>query len=364
MNNTILLRLLFLIFVIIVAGFFIYENEKSSKHIEKFEDQDGFENILDRVDDNDLQTTSNLTTISSNVHTMDQLYKRRDRGANNHYRSDKSQHRGDSNLLVFNGSNDFIYNASNNMTQDTISKRPLGNNVSTMYNNDQQAHKIDTNSEYKFYDNIIKTYRDTLHRVPNVDELQDAASKISNDADINQLKKQLVDSEEYNEYNANKDTEFSSVTKLGTDGHKQMKIKELYKEIFNKEITFEILDFYMKQLAKHNEDFEQIKKIMEGVFTEQSAFSSTVTDEHNALSYVTNQRNLNSLKYSCDRLSYNKQYTESNLEKKYDDLVLLPGQEWSVPQKHPPVCIAASKCEVRESTDQTALIGTLLNELY
>lgn len=40
------------------------------------------------------------------------------------------------------------------------------------------------------------------------------------------------------------------------------------------------------------------------------------------------------------------------------DMVLLPGQRWDIPQKRPPVCY--SSCRVQPLVEQTALIGTLL----
>jgi hypothetical protein len=42
-------------------------------------------------------------------------------------------------------------------------------------------------------------------------------------------------------------------------------------------------------------------------------------------------------------------------------MVLLPGQEWSVPQKHPPVCYG-NKGNYNPTIEQTALIGTLLGD--
>lgn len=349
MNNTIILRLLFLIFVVVVAGFFIYENEKSSRqHIENFEEQDidNFDHFLKKVDEEDKDDHRMMGFSSCNIHRIDNIDHRRRMNSSNN--------------LSDMGSNNYRKNYASQ--KHPVVQRTLGNNVSQQHI-ENKDHNIESRPEYKFYDAIIKVYRDTLCRIPNVDELQEAASKINYSEDLDQLKKQLAASEEYNHCHVNDDTEYSSASNIGTDGYKQMTIKNLYRQIFDKEITFEILEFYMKKLERHDDNFEKIREIMEGVFTEQNAFSSIITDEQNALSYITNQRNLNALKYSCERMTQNKNYTESNLRKKYDDLVLIPGQEWSVPQKHPPICIATTPCEVRASTDQTALIGTLLDDL-
>ena len=77
-------------------------------------------------------------------------------------------------------------------------------------------------------------------------------------------------------------------------------------------------------------------------------------NEETMLSSLQEKRNLDKLKYHCE---LSKSYSNVN-----DDLKLLPGQEWSVPQKRTPVC-TSQNCEINNSLSQSALIGTLLNEV-
>ena len=61
-----------------------------------------------------------------------------------------------------------------------------------------------------------------------------------------------------------------------------------------------------------------------------------------------------------------RQNDESCLEKewrrdKYKDLVLIPGLEWSVPLRRTPLCTVQRPVEPCPLTDQTSLIGTLLD---
>jgi hypothetical protein len=65
-------------------------------------------------------------------------------------------------------------------------------------------------------------------------------------------------------------------------------------------------------------------------------------------------RNREELKGICRR---NKRFEAYH----YEDLNILPGQEWSIPQKHPPVCVGGNS-KYSPSIDQTALIGTLLGD--
>ena len=73
-----------------------------------------------------------------------------------------------------------------------------------------------------------------------------------------------------------------------------------------------------------------------------------------SLADTVNDRNRDELKNICQR---NKTFSKYH----HENMVLLPGQEWSVPQKHPPVCYG-SKGNYSPLIDQTALIGTLLGE--
>lgn len=69
---------------------------------------------------------------------------------------------------------------------------------------------------------------------------------------------------------------------------------------------------------------------------------------------AVNDRNRDELKNICER---NKTFSKYH----YEDMVLVPGQEWTIPQKHPPVCYG-SKGKYQPRIEQTALIGTLLDD--
>lgn len=76
-------------------------------------------------------------------------------------------------------------------------------------------------------------------------------------------------------------------------------------------------------------------------------------DEH-VLSKLISERNLQKLKYTC--LRSKEKY--ANLD---ENMVLLPEQQWSVPQKQPEVCRMSGEFNYKPSIEQTALIGTLLD---
>ena len=77
-------------------------------------------------------------------------------------------------------------------------------------------------------------------------------------------------------------------------------------------------------------------------------------DEH-VLAKIINERNLAQLKYDCLR-GTSKQAGVS------DNMVLLPDQKWSVPQERPEVCRMSGEFSYKPSMEQTALIGTLLDD--
>lgn len=76
-------------------------------------------------------------------------------------------------------------------------------------------------------------------------------------------------------------------------------------------------------------------------------------NEETMLSDLQAKRELDKMKYHCE-LSKTYANVDSNI-------TLLPGQEWTVPQKHTPVC-HSQNCEVSNSLSQSALIGTLLED--
>lgn len=87
-------------------------------------------------------------------------------------------------------------------------------------------------------------------------------------------------------------------------------------------------------------------------------FSKNGVDEkyrsEQSLANAVHDRNRDELKNICER---NKTFSKYH----YEDMVLVPGQEWTIPQKHPPVCYG-SKGNYQPRIEQTALIGTLLGD--
>jgi hypothetical protein len=89
-------------------------------------------------------------------------------------------------------------------------------------------------------------------------------------------------------------------------------------------------------------------------------FDKNAEDNHyksmgpnSAMAALQDKRNTDDLRNSCIR---NKKYIGID-----EDMVLDPSLRWSVPQPRPPVCVG-SKNDYQPRTEQTALIGTLLNE--
>lgn len=74
---------------------------------------------------------------------------------------------------------------------------------------------------------------------------------------------------------------------------------------------------------------------------------------NSALAALQDKRNTDDLRSTCIR---NKKYLGVD-----EDMVLDPSQKWTVPQKHPPVCVGG-KNDYQPTMDQTALIGTLLKD--
>lgn len=81
-------------------------------------------------------------------------------------------------------------------------------------------------------------------------------------------------------------------------------------------------------------------------------FDRNKLDNDQAYAHFVNQRNDD----DCKGGQYLNAYKSKN-----DNMVLIPGQEWSVPQRKPPVCYGNFD-KYNPMVDQSALIGTLLKE--
>lgn len=97
------------------------------------------------------------------------------------------------------------------------------------------------------------------------------------------------------------------------------------------------------KMIKENADCQFSKNGVDDKYRSEQSLASAVHD-----------RNRDELKNICER---NKTFSKYH----YEDMVLVPGQEWTIPQKHPPVCYG-SKGTYNPRIEQTALIGTLLGD--
>jgi hypothetical protein len=110
--------------------------------------------------------------------------------------------------------------------------------------------------------------------------------------------------------------------------------------------------------------------------TEEYTFSSTPASAHQAKSdapaqnekqtaQLLNKNDAPTPNRLTQDLSIQKAQIESNEDQwrraKNKDMILIPGMEWSVPQRRPPLC-TVQHCDPCPLTDQTALIGTLLDD--
>jgi hypothetical protein len=115
---------------------------------------------------------------------------------------------------------------------------------------------------------------------------------------------------------------------------------------------------YSQQCSKDNKQIDTDKLIKAIKENADCQFSKDGLDNKHrseqSLATVVNDRNRDELKNICER---NKTFSKYH----YEDMVLVPGQEWSIPQKHPPVCYG-NKGNYNPLVEQTSLIGTLLSE--
>lgn len=77
-------------------------------------------------------------------------------------------------------------------------------------------------------------------------------------------------------------------------------------------------------------------------------------DEH-VLSRIMSNRNMDLLKYACLKSKHKQMRTD-------EDMVLIKGLDWSIPQERPGVCRTSRPQQFNYSTEQTSLIGTLLDD--
>jgi hypothetical protein len=101
---------------------------------------------------------------------------------------------------------------------------------------------------------------------------------------------------------------------------------------------------------------ESVKSQAKCQFDKNAIDNKNRNNNETSLSSTINQRNRDELKNICERNSaYSKFHDEP--------LTLLPGQEWSVPYKRPPVCLGGTP-DFQPLMTQTALLGTLIGDAH
>lgn len=97
---------------------------------------------------------------------------------------------------------------------------------------------------------------------------------------------------------------------------------------------------------------DKIKQQASCVF-DKNNLEKKYTEDQRSMASLIYQRNRENMKDTCVR---NKMYLGAD-----EDLVLDPSLRWKLPEKRPPVC-TGSKNDYQPTVDQTALIGTLLQD--
>jgi hypothetical protein len=98
---------------------------------------------------------------------------------------------------------------------------------------------------------------------------------------------------------------------------------------------------------------DSIKKQASCVFNKNAADQKYAEDRSKSMAELISARNNSQLKDTCVR---NKSYLGLD-----EDMVLDPSLRWKLPERRPPVCVGG-KNDFQPRNDQTALIGTLLED--
>lgn len=152
-------------------------------------------------------------------------------------------------------------------------------------------------------------------------------------------------------YTIDKMKEVDANVEIVTKNNEKMQ-EELDKALKRDAIKQEIVDT-LKQITKKypDEDFnETLQCINNGGFN----IDNGVKKNNTSLANYQSERNVNKIK---DSISRDSKYLNAD-----DNMILFPEFKWDVPQKRPPVCYYSNKSPVQPSLDQTALIGTLLED--
>jgi hypothetical protein len=304
---------------------------------------------------------------------------------------------------------------------DTAIKKTIGTNNKQIIDDALKSMKLKDRVE--IYRNIIDVYEKTLQRIPVIMELNYYAYRRTTDKnfDIQKLETILMSSKEYKIIEKNQSNAVNFELKGNmTDAQLKYEVVSLYKSALkvDKEPSFELEQFLKQRYIDYQMENEKLvrliilmnmmdnnkipenlqdglSKIAESdtsnistdnenirseLFDAITKLSETYTNQDDTMKCTNNggfnidengQFKGNTSKsstlaaYQSER-NNNKMKDMMARECKYlnadDNMVLFPEFKWDVPQQRPPVCYFSDQNNISPSIDQTALIGTLLEQ--
>lgn len=120
----------------------------------------------------------------------------------------------------------------------------------------------------------------------------------------------------------------------------------------NKNVIDNLKDNQDQNYLDSSNVIDKIKQQASCVF-DKNNLEKKYTEDQQTMAALINQRNRENMRDTCVR---NKMYLGAD-----EDMVLDPTLRWKLPEKRPPVC-TGSKNDYQPTVDQTALIGTLLQD--
>ena len=260
-------------------------------------------------------------------------------------------------------------------------------------------------------DEVMLIFNEILNRNPTPDELDFYAKMIKKGpSQVEKMKVLLLQSQEYRMLQKLQTNKTNALTLRGvSDRQVIFTVSSIYKSISKtkEDIDEETMAFLKKKYIEFNLDDEMFKKFVRSLLSfkasspydishkredvekgkekranthiieqlEDKAFSKSNSvdtskmmceiqskaksqfprNSETMLSNEINNRNRDELRQICSR---NKKYSQFN----DNDMVLLKDQSWTVPQKHPPVCVGGN-VKFNPLMSQSSLIGTLLDDV-
>lgn len=142
-------------------------------------------------------------------------------------------------------------------------------------------------------------------------------------------------------------------------------IKKLLGEKPNQELIDKLLEVYADDGGAQDDAYLSCSRVIDTIkeksqscdghkYNKAQLEKRLTALDRQLLSELVHDRNMSHMKNVCRR---NRKYINAD-----DNMVLFPEFKWSVPQKFPPVCMPLEKNEYRPMIEQTALIGTLLDD--